>query len=473
MSVMAFLWLRKLFGVDKTPKKYTSTFRSTDGQEREFSYWFNVNEFKSNPERFNMNIARISMAKSMASYNGCGDYATRDRHIRRFHETLGFEHIESNIYYQQEPTFDSIGVQFGYRVFRQGLHKVALISIGIRYGGYESEWGSNFLFGEEGHHHGFEVAAKQVMEEFQRYFTKHDLKKYRHIKIWVAGFSRGGAVANLVGAKFLSLFKRDKDKVFSCSLPQFHKNMIGEVYAYTFEAPCPAIIQAHSSSFDSIFNIFSPSDIVPYTPFPFMGFTRYGTLITKSIHMDDVKDIQDYLPNLKVKEFKVKELSKISVIDSEMQYSDEAFIQELLRFFEKEVHVTRKDYVERYQIGIARAAAFIKSSSKEQTKKMSANVKLPSILAAIVMQRSFNKLLRGIVEETGRPFDEERLEETCVYLRNLVLDLIKADRPNHFVHLVTAISSGSAIFQNHAIELIYSYLLHHDLSSQKIVPYEK
>lgn len=470
--VMALLWLKRIFGVDKTLKKYTSTFRSTDGQERKFSYWFNINQFKSFPSFFNIDLARLSLAKAMASYNGIGEYETRDRHIKAFHENLGFEHIESNDAYLQPPLFDSIGVQLGYRVFRQRFHKTVLISIAIRSGGYESEWGSNFVFGEEGHHKGFLIAAKQVMEEFREYFEKHELNKYWHVKIWVSGYSRGGAVSNLVAAKFLSYFKRSRDKVFQCAMPSFRKNTLGEVYAYTFESPCPAHIARRSHPFNSIFNVFSPADVVPFTPFPYMGFDRYGTSLTRSIHFEDVDDIQDYLPNLKLKEFKVKELAKISLIDSELQYSDQAFIQELLRFFEKEAKISRYDYVTKYEPGISRAAAFVKSMDGADVKKLASNIKASSILGAIVMQRNFNKLIKGLVEETGRPYNEERLEEICVYLRTLILDLIKVDRAYHFRHIATLLASSGALFQNHDIELIYSYLSKHDLTRREVIAHE-
>lgn len=72
----------------------------------------------------------------------------------------------------------------------------------------------------------------------------------------ITGFSRGAAVANLLGALLTDRFGGDR------------------VFVYTFATP-RTVVGEHAS-YPNIFNVINPADIITFLPFPAWGFERYG-----------------------------------------------------------------------------------------------------------------------------------------------------------------------------------------------------
>jgi len=72
----------------------------------------------------------------------------------------------------------------------------------------------------------------------------------------VTGHSRGAAVANILGAQLTDRFGAD------------------DVYVYTFATP--RTVRGAYPSYENIFNVINPADIVTYLPLPQWGFARYG-----------------------------------------------------------------------------------------------------------------------------------------------------------------------------------------------------
>ena len=463
---MAFLWLKNLFkGKDKT-LTLSSPFYPSDKKVRSFTYSFNIDDFKKDSDVYSDTLARISLAKAMASYNGDGPYESRDRHIRAFHQTLGFTHIESNKYYQSKPQYNSVGIQIGYRFIRKGLVKMSLLSVAIRSGHYEREWDSNFRFGLEGHHEGFLEAAKMAYLFLLEYIEKHQLNRYRQMKIWISGYSRGGAVTNLLAAKLKSIASNLEDTIFDAPPLPLKKKAKLEIYAYTFESPSPAIIVKPIKGFEGIFNIFSSSDVVCFTPFNFMGFTRYGTSLEINAHFGNVKTFEQYLPDFELKRFCVKALSKLSIQEAEQQTSAAEFIQEMLRFFEKDMHLTRKDYVEKYQFGLSKIVAFYKAGgAKGLTLGGLSKLKL---FAMLTSSSIFTKELHSFIRKSDYEISDEDIAKMGQSLYRLLIDTMKYDRSYKLMHLITLKESGGAMFQYHCAELIYAYMNEHPLKKESV-----
>ena len=80
------------------------------------------------------------------------------------------------------------------------------------------------------------------------------------VKIWISGFSRAAAVANLTAGR---LTRAD---VFAKE----------DVYAYTFATPA-AVLNPPATGDENIFNILSPTDVVPQVMPAEWGYGRYGT----------------------------------------------------------------------------------------------------------------------------------------------------------------------------------------------------
>ena len=140
-----------------------------------------------------------------------------------------------------------------------------LVAVIIRGGGYGAEWASNFHVGETGNHAGFDGAAKKVLASLNVYLQ--DMSKRKRytgtVKLWVTGYSRGAAIANLL-AHYINAGQADPLADASC------------MYAYTFATPSGAY-EDLSRTDGNLFNIVSVNDLVPKVALEKWGFTKYGT----------------------------------------------------------------------------------------------------------------------------------------------------------------------------------------------------
>lgn len=103
-------------------------------------------------------------------------------------------------------------------------------------------------------HKGFDVAANRIMRYVEQYIADHAL--YGDALVyWVTGHSRGGGIANIIGAQL----EKDSKTAFT----------------YTFAAPNNTLA-ADAASYVTIFNVINKDDFVPCLPIDQWGYTRYG-----------------------------------------------------------------------------------------------------------------------------------------------------------------------------------------------------
>ena len=460
---MAPNWFVNFFLARNKPRQVVTPYRTSVGTTSDLPFSYCWAYFKHEPGQFDLGLARLSMAKAMVSYNNPenNDYSHADRDITAFHKALGFKAIYSNKAYLEQPGEDTIGVQLAHRTLWFGLKRCILLSIAIRSGGYEKEWASNMRFGMEGHHDGFLSAARQVLDELNQYLKANKLDKAKNLKIWISGYSRGGAVANLVAAKLLSQTQGNEDGVFSgqASLNPKGKK---EIYAYTFEAARPAIFKKKDPFFGSIFNLVSEEDLVPATPFPFMGFARYGKDIF--MHVDTAKqqeEVKKNIPEFRVLPFEVRQRSKLKMVVSEKQCNQSEFIQELLAFMEKSVGLTREIYNEKYQSGFMYAISYLKShrgSLKALKEGFDQKGGLLTIVGSVISKNILHSFLKDIMDAKGLEYDEENLRVVSLSISALVQVSLKADMKDDFRHVMSLLTNASVYSQAHYTEVIYSYL---------------
>lgn len=172
---------------------------------------------------------------------------------------LGFTDIEVNPDYSRTPTRDTIGVIVGHKKLSKEAGGGDLLVVAVRGGGYKSEWASNFNVGTGSEHEGFSQASKKVIDFVDQYRERQGIKE---TKMWIVGYSRGGAVAGLTAYKLLKA-----GEVKSANL-----------YAYTFEAPASVRHNLTENQIEKtgIWNIVNPADLVPRLPLSQWGYTRPG-----------------------------------------------------------------------------------------------------------------------------------------------------------------------------------------------------
>lgn len=137
-------------------------------------------------------------------------------------------------------------------------------------------------------HRGFDVCATRLLNYLKTYYFDGfvapalSAEQEATVAYWLAGHSRGAAVANLMASYLI-----DEGE---------------EVFAYTFAAPYnTANTEASAEKYDCIFNLVNSNDFVPTLPMPEWGFTRYGktALVDASQWASQIKTAtgEDYAGN--------------------------------------------------------------------------------------------------------------------------------------------------------------------------------
>ena len=200
----------------------------------------------------------------------------RTLHVRELLQKLGFDLTSYQAVNYDVPltdTSDKVAYSMAMKyITNEDGGTDTLLAVPIRGGGYGGEWASNFHVSDRsgtlsGNHYGFDTAANGVLNGLSNYVANHEIKG--DLKIWAVGFSRGAAVANLLGRKL-------NNAVLGSIKPN-----VCDIYVYTFATPAGASRQSSDQFFDpNIYNIISPVDLVPRVAPSAWGYTRYGTTLT-------------------------------------------------------------------------------------------------------------------------------------------------------------------------------------------------
>ena len=282
---------------DVTP----STEPSTDADRIEFHFEGNSGRTQTwrlnyaddyfysqdNGYNYNPDLAKASLCLEMSSFSTnttstWGQTASvnttllRTLHVRELLQKLGFDLTSYQAVNYDVPltdTSDKVAYSMAMKyITNEDGGTDTLLAVPIRGGGYGGEWASNFHVSDRsgtlsGNHYGFDTAANGVLNGLSNYVANHEIKG--DLKIWAVGFSRGAAVANLLGRKL-------NNAVLGSIKPN-----VCDIYVYTFATPAGASRQSSDQFFDpNIYNIISPVDLVPRVAPSAWGYTRYGTTLT-------------------------------------------------------------------------------------------------------------------------------------------------------------------------------------------------
>ncbi|MBQ7217870.1 MAG: hypothetical protein IJS27_00085 [Ruminococcus sp.] len=129
------------------------------------------------------------------------------------------------------------------------------------------EWYSNFDVGYGTEHSGFLKAAEYAEQRLSDYLFIR-LPQQQELRFLVTGYSRGGAVANILSKRLCDRYGLDA------------------VRCYTFASPNTGIT-VKGARYGSIFNIVRDEDFFTRVPLAGWGYTKYG----RNISLSDCGDI--------------------------------------------------------------------------------------------------------------------------------------------------------------------------------------
>ena len=196
-----------------------------------------------------------------------------------FYSQIGFEDAAFHGY-EGKPTADSVAYTFAHKQIDD--FEVFVISArGLVYG---LEWVNNFTVGATGDHEGFLARATEIHVELETYVSNH--KGNKEVKYWIAGYSRAGAISNVLA----SLLLRENNS-----------DLEDDLFAYTFEAPSCVSVE-HAIKYPNVHNIINSSDLVARVLPDQYGLVRCG-IDYDVYNKDEANIIKEFDPDIPFSDF--------------------------------------------------------------------------------------------------------------------------------------------------------------------------
>lgn len=345
------------------------SFHYSQGTQTDYigQYCYKDSYFATDSTFYNPSLSTCSLSFAISCFgsnrNGStNDYSKRYRNAEEFLTQNGFTDFDTNIYYKQKPSTDSLGAVFA----KKKLGDYTLIACGVRGGNYEQEWASNVTLGDgikQKQAQGFYEASTIYLNSFEDYIKEKNITG--KVKIWTVGYSRGGATNNLFSGR---LDQRIKD-----SPNLFHTDATlnkEDLYSYCFEPPQGASfledVSPRSSFYNNIHNIVNFNDPVPKVARSATHFTRYGVdhyLLDPALNRNyssSINKVLDYYKNRQnysvLGDYKISSFERSDTLaDGKKQTNHwtsglflEDFINELVHYGIPSLQY----YVEKYQPGL-------------------------------------------------------------------------------------------------------------------------
>ena len=244
-------------------------------QDSTATYYYSDKYFDGDSRKINPSLATMSLCLELSTWSSFNTsvWEKKTQNIQQLFKEIGFKDYDQNDYWKKEPSMHSIGLA----VARKNIGDYTVVALAVRGGGYEAEWGGNFVLGTNGDHKGFKLAVDDAFLFLNNYVIEHKSVFKDKLKLWIVGYSRGGAVANMVAGKL-------NEKPMKCGGMDLSKE---NIFAYTFEAPQGFF---GITTYENIHNFINDMDIVPRVGPSVWGFHRYNTSFTPIMQSLEISD---------------------------------------------------------------------------------------------------------------------------------------------------------------------------------------
>ena len=291
--------------VEDIDTTYYFIFGNNMDTKAKFTYKNDYFRSETNPTTsFNKDLALMSFVATANS--------GQKKEMKKFYNQI---HFKDHYYTEVYDTGSGVNT-YGFYLASREIDDFTLLALSFRSYDYTLEWVSNVELGESGNHAGFDFATTNALVEFNRVVNERYAGK--KLKLWVNGFSRGGAEANMFTTKLLN------DNSFGFTMDN--------VYCYTFEAP--ACFSAENVRYDykNIWNCANSGDVVVSVPPSDYGLYRSGTDVDTlrndfdKLYADYMHEIYPHDPD-KAQEY----IDMIPAFEANSKYKNEKeFMQELI-----------------------------------------------------------------------------------------------------------------------------------------------
>ena len=385
-------------------------------------FHFGDDVFPSSATTYSKDLSYLSFGSSACNGNR--------NELHEFYTRIGYDNFYACPAYNIEPAKDTMGYFFAHRT----INGSEMISVSLRGFDYGAEWANNFLMGATGNHQGFNEKADEVLTGLKAYIN--DFYSESNIKLWITGYSRGGAVANMLAAKIM------EDETLNIPAES--------AYVYTFEAP-QGLTQANAKPYQNIFNIVDACDIVPKVAPQAFGLYRCGTDI--NVYPSNFEEVlKAFDRGIEIPKFG----RKTGYYDTEDQFAD-YILGKVLEPEEPDtvsLH-TRELFVNNYQDTILFMFDFILSLDNSTRNDLMESLSKNAAKLAGNENNLYNKVVKPVLDEHHIQYEEEPLKTHCRIIQVLAIKKL---------NIITQImgDNGNRMLMHHYPEINYALLKHYN-----------
>mgnify|MGYP002135047415 FL=1 len=436
--------------------------------------------YQNDSSTYNPSLATMSLNLELSAWASPtkNDYLVKSDNAKKLLGKLGFEHFEANDGFKVKPTKDSIGAVAAETKLTIDKEDYTLIALAIRGGGYEAEWASNVTMGKTGQHQGFEKASQDVLDFLDTYIKKNKIKG--KVKLWLTGYSRGAATANLIAGELNNGRKLPQVTLASSDL-----------YAFCFEPPAGALENSgvKDAKHNNIVNIVNLNDVVTKvapnaSKFEFsrygddtelptkekIGNSRYYLLRDRMLReLEKIETQKGYI----IDDFKWKKIGlninlssiKFIVTDNNRKHILNEYLEKIIETFAIEELLNRDYYVTNHQNSMREmAAALLGDSDNKNDVKILEIIKILVDLKATTEGGVFDRLL---LEKLGISLG---IDKDNTELSSTALELIGEFMIKHPNLGITLLANGNIINSAHQPELCLAWLRSQDKNYTDPIP---
>ena len=367
-------------------------YLNSEAKDYKLRFHFGRELFEENANTFNKDLALLSFASCLTNY--------KKEEAGKFFKRIKID--TSLIYHLPEATEDTYGYTMAYKRY----DNYDLIAMSFRGFDYGAEWSNNFELGKTGNHNGFEARAQQAFTELL-FECRSYIPAPERIKIWLTGYSRGGALANMVAQKMLSMEN-----------PLVARE---DMFVYTFEAP-QGLDENNAGDYENVHNLVNSADLVTYVAPQEYGLYRCGNDIQLKTEETNVDRL--------INEFD-KDITLPAFTTEGDSTNEEAFIQSLINRITSvgskdtdALSSTRAEFVDNYQPGLKYFIGLFFSLSSSTTNKIKTRFDELDFVgkAAIMTDGGIYNFLKPILDEDNVTYDDGSLQTSCATLQKFLIN---------------------------------------------------
>lgn len=357
-------------------------------------------------EYFSLDTTEFNKDFALLSFSNAHMNMTKEM-INDFYSNVHFDNVYNSPDYDVTPSKDTIAYTIAHRL----VDDKNVISVSIRGFNYGLEWVNNFDMGtteEDANHKGFDEASNKVLAGLKNYLTTNN---YSNPFLWINGYSRAGAISNMLAAKVLE----DEELNFG------ENNLV----AYTFEAP-RCLSENNAKDYKNVFNVVNNADLIIDLPPAQYNLYRAG----QDINIYPGKNklnvyVEEYSEGFNLPDF-VNFSSKDDSDKNANDIDNKTYLFENLLDDAKEYAInTRDKFVNQLKAAVQYAFDLFMSLKKKTLEDIVEDVKTKEMtdLLSFMADDGIAEYLVPFLDEDGLSYNLQDLKDNTNHLKNVILDL--------------------------------------------------